>query len=237
MLLKNKKDQHEFDVYLVVNEMDKESNIDKDLSKIDKNISIDLNLEIDYISDNNSEIYKRLYREIDEYCTSRSINGLPCKILVTYDSYRIVKDILEKLNRFQYFYTIVDEFQSILHDSRFKSDTELGFLEYLKQSPTAYFVSATPMMDEYLEMLDEFKDLPYFELDWYTEDPSRVIKPDLDVFVMRTVGEKASEIIKKYLNNDFESIVVLRNGVPTRVVSDEAVLYVNRCNMIYTIYI
>ncbi len=38
MLLKNKKDQHEFDVYLVVNEMDKESNIDKDLSKIDKNI-------------------------------------------------------------------------------------------------------------------------------------------------------------------------------------------------------
>lgn len=235
MLLKNKKDQHEFDVYLVVNEMDKESNIDKDLSKIDKNISIDLNLEIDYISDNNSEIYKRLYQEIDEYCTSRSINGLPCKILVTYDSYRIVKDILEKLNRFQYFYTIVDEFQSILHDSRFKSDTELGFLEYLKQSPTAYFVSATPMMDEYLEMLDEFKDLPYFELDWYTEDPSRVIKPDLDVFVMRTVGEKASEIIKKYLNNDFESIVVLRNGVPTRVVSDEAVLYVNSVNHITSI--
>ena len=235
MLLKNKKDQHEFDVYLVVNEMDKESNIDKDLSKIDKNISIDLNLEIDYISDNNSEIYKRLYREIDEYCTSRSINGLPCKILVTYDSYRIVKDILEKLNRFQYFYTIVDEFQSILHDSRFKSDIELGFLEYLKQSPTAYFVSATPMMDEYLEMLDEFKDLPYFELDWYTEDPSRVIKPDLDVFVMRTVGEKASEIIKKYLNNDFESIVVLRNGVLTRVVSDEAVLYVNSVNHITSI--
>ena len=235
MLLKNKKDQHEFDVYLVVNEMDKESNIDKDLSKIDKNISIDLNLEIDYISDNNSEIYKRLYREIDEYCTSRSINGLPCKILVTYDSYRIVKDILEKLNRFQYFYTIVDEFQSILHDSRFKSDTELGFLEYLKQSPTAYFVSATPMMDEYLEMLDEFRDLPYYELDWYTEDPSRVIKPDLDVFVMRTVGEKASEIIKKYLNNDFESIVVLRNGIPTRVVSDEAVFYVNSVNHITSI--
>lgn len=234
MLLKNKKDQHEFDVYLVVNEMDKESNIDKDLSKVDKNTNLDAELDEKFM-DNNSEIYKRLYREIDEYCTSRSINGLPCKILVTYDSYRIVKDILEKLNRFQYFYTIVDEFQSILHDSRFKSDTELGFLEYLKQSPTAYFVSATPMMDEYLEMLDEFKDLPYFELDWYTEDPSRVIKPDLDVFVMRTVGEKASEIIKKYLNNDFESIVVLRNGVPTRVVSDEAVLYVNSVNHITSI--
>ena len=233
MLLKNKKDQHEFDVYLVVNEMDKESNIDKDLSKIDKNISIDLSINQELSS--NSEIYKRLYREIEEYCISRSINGLPCKILVTYDSYRIVKDILEKLNRFQYFYTVVDEFQSILHDSRFKSDTELKFLEYLKQSPTAYFVSATPMMDEYLEMLDEFKDLPYYELDWHTEDPSRVIQPALDVFVMRSVGEKASEIIQKYLSGDFEEIVVLRNGVPTRVVSDEAVLYVNSVNHITSI--
>ena len=234
MLLKNKKDQHEFDVYLVVNEMDKESNIDKDLSKVDKNTNLDAELDEKFM-DNNSEIYKRLYREIEEYCTSRSINGLPCKILVTYDSYRIVKDILEKLDRFYTFYTIVDEFQSILHDSRFKSDTELKFLEYLKQSPTAYFVSATPMMDEYLEMLDEFRDLPYYELDWGSADSSRVIKPELDVFVMRAVGEKASEVIQKYLSGDFESIVVLRNGIPTRIVSDEAVFYVNSVNHITSI--
>ena len=234
MLLKNKKDQHEFDVYLVVNEMDKESNIDKDLSKVDKNTNLDAELDEKFM-DNNSEIYKRLYREIEEYCTSRSINGLPCKILVTYDSYRIVKDILEKLDRFYTFYTIVDEFQSILHDSRFKSDTELKFLEYLQQSPTAYFVSATPMMDEYLEMLDEFRDLPYYELDWGSADSSRVIKPELDVFVMRAVGEKASEVIQKYLSGDFESIVVLRNGIPTRVVSDEAVFYVNSVNHITSI--
>jgi hypothetical protein len=233
MLLENKKDQHEFDVYLVVNEMDKESNIDKDLSKVDKNISVDLSVNLEIST--NSEIYKRLYHEIEEYCISRSINGLPCKILVTYDSYRVVKDILEKLNRFYTFYTIVDEFQSILHDSRFKSDTELKFLEYLKQSPTAYFVSATPMMDEYLEMLDEFKDLPYYELDWYTEDLSRVIKPDLDVFVMRSVGEKMSEIIQKYLSGDFEEIVVLRNGIPTKIVSTEAVFYVNSVNHITSI--
>ena len=232
MLLKNKKDQHKFDVYLVVNEMDKESNIDKDLSKIDKNVVID-NLIKEEMS-TNSEIYKRLYHEIEEYCISRSINGLPCKILVTYDSYRIVKDILEKLDRFYTFYTIVDEFQSILHDSRFKSDTELKFLEYLKQSPTAYFVSATPMMDEYLEMLDEFKDLPYYELDW-SEDLSRIIKPDLDVFVMRSVGEKMSEIIQKYLSGDFEEIVVLRNGIPTKVISNEAVFYVNSVNHITSI--
>ena len=232
MLLENKKDQHEFDVYLVVNEMDKESNIDKDLSKVDKNISVDLSVNLEIST--NSEIYKRLYHEIEEYCISRSINGLPCKILVTYDSYRVVKDILEKLDRFYTFYTIVDEFQSILHDSRFKSDTELKFLEYLKQSPTAYFVSATPMMNEYLEMLDEFKDLPYYELDW-SEDLSRIIKPDLDVFVMRSVGEKMSEIIQKYLSGDFEEIVVMRNGIPTKIVSTEAVFYVNSVNHITSI--
>ena len=236
MLLKNKKDQHEFDVYLVVNEMDKESNIDKDLSKSDKTLSLsDNNTKLGNIILDNSEIYKRLYGEIEEYCMSRSINRLPCKILVTYDSYRIVKDILEKLGWFDRFYTIVDEFQSILHDARFKSDTELKFLEYLRQSLTAYFVSATPMMDEYLEMLDEFRDLPYYELDWYTEDPGRIIKPDLDVFVMRTVGEKVSEIIQKYLSGDFEEIVVMRNGSPIRIVSDEAVFYVNSVNHITSI--
>ena len=236
MLLKNKKDQHEFDVYLVVNEMDKESNIDKDLSILDKTLSLsDNNTKLGNIILDNSEIYKRLYGEIEEYCMSRSVNGLPCKILVTYDSYRIVKDILEKLGWFDRFYTIVDEFQSILHDARFKSDTELKFLEYLRQSLTAYFVSATPMMDEYLEMLDEFRDLPYYELDWYTEDPGRIIKPDLDVFVMRTVGEKVSEIIQKYLSGDFEEIVVMRNGSPIRIVSDEAVFYVNSVNHITSI--
>ena len=232
MLLKNKWSQHKNEVYLVVNEMDKDSNIDKDLSKIDKSVVID-NLVKEEIS-TNSEIYKRLYHEIEEYCMNRPY-GLGKKILVTYDSYRIVKDILEKLGWFNRFITVIDEFQSILHDARFKSDTELKFMEYLKQSPTAYFVSATPMMDEYLEMLDEFKDLPYYELDWGSEDTTRIIKPDLDVYLMRTVGEKASEVIQKYLNNDFESVVVLRNGIPTRIISDEAVFYVNSVNHITSI--
>lgn len=91
------------------------------------------------------------------------------------------------------------------------------------------------MMDEYLEMLDEFRDLPYYELDWSKDDPTRVIRPALDVYVMRTVGEKASEIIQKYLSGDFESIVVLREGVPVKIVSDEAVFYVNSVNHITSI--
>lgn len=229
MLLENKKDQHPDDVYLVVNEMEKESEVDKDLSKEPKSVNIDE--EGDEKKDN-SEIYERLYREIDTYTYQRYLNNQPAKILVTYDSYRIVKDILEKLRIFDRFITVVDEFQSILHDSRFKSNTELGFLLHLQQSPTAYFVSATPMMEKYLEMLDEFKDLPYFDLDWEAADSSRIIRPSLKVLTMKSVGTKAEEVIQSYLSGDFEEITVVRNGQPVKVISDEAVFYVNSVNHI-----
>ena len=229
MLLENKKDQHPDDVYLVVNEMEKESEVDKDLSKEPKSVNIDE--EGDEKKDN-SEIYERLYREIDTYTYQRYLNNQPAKILVTYDSYRIVKDILEKLRIFDRFITVVDEFQSILHDSRFKSNTELGFLLHLQQSPTAYFVSATPMMEKYLEMLDEFKDLPYFDLDWEAADSSRIIRPSLKVLTMKSVGTKAEEVIQSYLSGNFEEITVMRNGQPVKVISDEAVFYVNSVNHI-----
>ena len=230
MLLENKKDQHEEDIYLVVNEMEKEVEVDKDLTKEPRNVKIEEDEDND--KKDNSEIYQRLYNEISDYTYKRYLEDKPAKILVTYDSYRIVKDILEKLGIFDKFITVVDEFQSILHDSRFKSNTELGFLLHLQQSPTAYFVSATPMMEKYLDMLDEFKDLPYFDLDWETADSTRIIKPSLKVLTMKSVGTKAEEIIQRYLSGDFEEITVMRDGVLTKVVSDEAVFYVNSVNHI-----
>lgn len=228
MLLKNKKDQHKDNVYLVINEMEIEAEVDKDISKPIKNPKEDEPVKRD-----NSEIYERLYYEISDYTYKRYLNNQSAKILVTYDSYKIVKDILEKLGIFDKFVTVVDEFQSILHDARFKSNTELNFLTYLAQSPTSYFVSATPMMDEYLEMLDEFKDLPYYELDWYSSDSSRIIKPSLKILTMKSVGTKAEEVIQKYLNNDFEEITVIKDGQPVRVISDEAVFLCKLCQSYY----
>ena len=210
--------------------MEIEAEVDKDISKPIKNPKEDEPVKRD-----NSEIYERLYYEISDYTYKRYLNNQSAKILVTYDSYKIVKDILEKLGIFDKFVTVVDEFQSILHDARFKSNTELNFLTYLAQSPTSYFVSATPMMDEYLEMLDEFKDLPYYELDWYSSDSSRIIKPSLKILTMKSVGTKAEEVIQKYLNNDFEEITVIKDGQPVRVISDEAVFYVNSVNHIISI--
>ena len=240
ILLENKWGQHKEEVYLVRNEMDKDPDVDKDIDKIKKDYSkpdyeSDLDKEKVENEKRNSKTYNRLNSEIKAYVQHCYMHGKPSKILVTYDSYRIVQYILEDMGLFQHFYTVIDEFQSILHDSRFKSDTEMKFMNYLKRSHSALFVSATPMMDEYLEMLSEFKDLPYYELDWYTEDPTRVIKPDLDVYLMRSVTEKAKEIIQTYLDKDFKRVIVVRDGVPVEVVSDEAVLYVNSVNHIISI--
>ena len=235
MLLKNKKDQHEFEVYLVVNELEKETEVDKDLSKIDKTRSQVFMEKLDEMVNGKNTVYNRLMNEIKDYINFRKSYGKPYKILVTYDSYRIVKDILESLGIFQSFYTIIDEFQTILHDSKFKSDTELEFLDILKQSHSALFVSATPMLEEYLNMLDEFNDLPYINMDWSKEDSTRVLKPSLKVLTMKSVGTKLPEIIQSYKDGNFESAVRMVNGYPTRVISDEAVFYVNSVNHITSI--
>ena len=235
LLLKNKWDQHQGEVYLVVNEMDKDPSVDKDISKSQKGIINNEKFLISLSEETRTEIYKRLYSEIEQYQNKRIIIRKPMKILVTYDSYHIVVDILSRLGIYSLFYTVVDEFQSILHDARFKSDTEMSFMECLKQSPTALFCSATPMMDDYLAMLSEFKDLPYYELDWGIADSLRVIRPDLDVKLMTSIGTKAKEIINKYLQGNFEEVIIMKNGIPTKIVSDEAVIYVNSVNHIISI--
>ena len=234
MLLENKKDQHGRDVYLVINELEKELTVDKDLSKVDKSqVFIETLKEVVHGKDT---VYNRLMNEIKDYLNERKYLGdKPCKILVTYDSYRIVKDILESLGIFQSFYTVIDEFQTILHDSKFKSNTELDFLYHLHQSHSALFVSATPMLEEYLNMLDEFDGLPYINMDWGSEDPSRILKPALKVLSMMSVGTKLPEIIQSYKEGNFESAIRMVNGYPTKIISDEAVFYVNSVNHITSI--
>jgi hypothetical protein len=236
MLLENKKDQHGRDVYLVVNELEKELIVDKDLSKVDKTRSQVFMEKLDEMVNGKNTVYNRLMNEIKDYLNERKYLGdKPCKILVTYDSYRIVKDILTSLGIFQSFYTIIDEFQTILHDAKFKSDTELDFLYHLHQSHSALFVSATPMLEEYLNMLDEFDGLPYIDMNWGKEDPSRILKPALKVLSMMSVGTKLPEIIQSYKSGNFESAIRMINGYPTKIISDEAVFYVNSVNHIVSI--
>lgn len=243
MLINNKKDQHGDDVFLVVNEMDKDPKVDKDLNKQTRDLSKkktndELEEERRLIIEKNSRAYEKIKKEFTHYLYNVvCLQNKPIKVLVTYDSYHIIRDLFKEFNeqRFCNSYTIVDEFQSILHDARFKSTTEMQFMEELKATPKVMFASATPMLEEYLNMLDEFDGLPYFELDWGTQDPSRILKPDLDVYVMRSVGEKACQIVKTYLDGNFESIIVTKDNKLEKIESKEAVLYVNSVNHIISI--
>lgn len=155
------------------------------------------------------------------------LNHAPCKILVTYDSFRLVKDALG--NAIRGFYIVVDEFQSIWTDAKFKSDTEMDLLFHLRGLSRVCFVSATPMLEKYMAVLDEFKDLDYIDFDWESLDPGRVKKPDLgEPKACAKILRKAYSIIESYQQGKFESAPLFDvNGLFTMVESREAVIYVN----------
>ena len=245
LLLKNKYDQHSDRVYLVVNEMDKDPGVDKDLNKASKTPIIKIGEKVLTLEEEeeirlakNKEMIAKLYGDLKQYKFYCELHKIPMKILVTYDSYHLVLETLTKMGIYgtsHKFYTIVDEFQSILHDARFKSDVEMGFIERLKESMTALFVSATPMIDEDISDLDMFNGLPYYQLDWRAKDPSRIIKPNLIVSQMTSIGAKSEEIINTYLSGNFESVIVMREGQLQEIRSDQAVFYVNSVNQIISI--
>ena len=223
ILLENKADQHGDSVLYAKSGLDMFVNFEKDLTantkKPEKEEQTVSEEEIKDIITAFKESIKQYYQE----CT---IKQKPCKILVTYDSFRHVRSALE--NSMSNFYVVIDEFQSVFTDAKFKSTTEIEFLTQLQGIQNLSFVSATPMINKYLEMLDEFKDLPYYELDWEKEDPTRVYTPKLNTHsCYKSILPAACEVVQKYKKGEFETTVVMKDGKITNVESREAVLYVN----------
>lgn len=229
ILLENKEEQHPGEVFYARNDLDAVLNVDRDLTKalstVKKSEEEQDKLKGEF---NISEKKAELRGQIRDYFTRCLDEGRPCKILVTYDSYRVVYEALIEIGCFESFYTIVDEFQSIFTDSRFKSSTEIEFLAILQKVQRLCFVSATPAIDKYLEMLDEFKDLPYFELRWDILDPGRLIHPQLEIHPCKRLNDMAVKIIQSYKEGNFEKTIVEKdNGCFYEVESRELVIYVN----------
>ena len=236
ILLENKEEQHSGEVFRVINEYERDLNVDKDLESKNKRPDPD---EPDFTTylrslvNTPKTVTDRISQELFNYIQSRKSQNLPIKILVTYDSFRIIKYILQSNNIFQDFQVIIDEFQSIFTDSRFKSGTELDFVNQLQGVQRVCYVSATPMMREYLDLLDEFKDLPFYELDWRSAQENRVIKPNLHPRVISGITTQAREIIQTYLDGNFErAIRTDNNGNTIEIFSKEAIFYVNSVNHI-----
>ncbi len=158
-------------------------------------------------------------KEIETYLQTAE---LP-KILVSYDSvYKLIGCIKYKSD----WRVVVDEFQCLLADSSFKSEIELHFLDNSRSFPYVTFLSATPILDKYLEQIDHFKDMNYYQLDWEEKDIVRVYRE-------RTKNpiNAALEIVRYYQNGNYPSVYV--NG--GRIYSKECVIFLNSVNNIVNI--
>lgn len=185
------------------------------------------------MEDDSTDSYNLLIQRGKELGNYLSKVSIP-KILTTYDSFKHVKKFLG--DRMQYFYVVVDEFQSIFNDSQLKGDVELEFVNHLLDIQKVCFVSATPMMEEYLDEVDVFKNLPYYEFDWNALQPDRVIKPDLSVIKkISSITAQAKIIIEKYKAGKFEKVLYRDEDGVHCVESKEAVFYVNSVDNIYNI--
>ena len=148
--------------------------------------------------------------------------NLSIKFLVTYDSSHYIIDILNELNLLEDFYFIIDEFQSIFLDAFFKSSVEFDFVEYLQECPNVLYLSATPMLDKYLEKVDTFKNLPFFQIDW--SETSVVENIIIKRKFASSLGSECIKIVNQYLSGKYPSTFTQDNKI---VFSKEAVFYFN----------
>lgn len=250
ILLENKADQHKDNPNVIYFKNDVESltAFDKDINsttinrgKMESGYSAFLKeklIEEQLRTKQEEDFYKleRLKGELsDRILNLENPNG--CKILVTYDSFRHVKDVLRRLGILDKFFIVVDEFQSVFVDAKFKSSTEIELLNELQDINNLCYVSATPMLERYLDMLDEFRDLPYYSFDWGAADPGRITKPEIDARPCRSVLYEINNVVKEYKSGIFESYPYRDgSGNIKEILSTEAVIYVNSvkhiCNII-----
>ena len=247
MLLENKVDQHSDDIYYFRNDLEISADYEKGVDKADKAklaaVTLTPFTESKFLQKQKArqaaiKIHVDMLKKgLIEYVDKCIAYNKPCKILVTYDSFKYVKETLGNL--IGNFMIAVDEFQSIFVDSRYKADTELSFLKYLNGIGKVCFLSATPMLEKYMNMVDEFKNIKYYELDWETEDPKRVARPTLDYkFCTRSVLEEAYKIIDTYKNLGRDTEYLISNdsqGNLQKIYSNEAVLFLNSVTSICTI--
>lgn len=228
ILLENKEEQHVGNVYYVKNSMEKQPNFEKDMNK-----NKDDSTSPEVVTVDPAAEVRKIKNGVRSYINSCIFNNKPCKILVTYDSFRLVKEAIADLDsqgiNISNFNVVVDEWQAIFVDSTFKSTTEVDFVYQLQDIKKVCFVSATPMIDKYLEMLDEFKDLPYYELDWASADPLRVTKPFLEVHPSgKSIITIAADIVDQYRKGESEVFAYRdRFGNIKEIKSTEAVFFVN----------
>lgn len=158
--------------------------------------------------------------EIKKYIASVDIP----KILVSYDSFHKLLDCIEDKTEWR---VVMDEFQYLLLDSSFKSEVELKVLENLKEFPYVTYLSATPILDKYIEQIPFFKEMDYYQLEWEEKDVVKIQRT-------KTFNPIAAalEIIKCYKGGCYPN---LQTGNGKIYYSTECVIFLNSVTNIVNI--
>ena len=182
-------------------------------------------------------VLKERLRDYINYCMAGTSpwNTEPTipKILVTIDSYPYVAEQLAFMGILDSFTILVDEFQCLMSDSKFKGRVELEFLHNLRGVNSVCYMSATPIDESYLNHFPDFADVAgYYKLIW---DSSVLETPNLD---MRPYKPKQSSkgickgIIQDYRSNGYFAQKVINGAV---VSSTEVVIFLNDVRTIVSI--
>ena len=151
------------------------------------------------------------------------------KVLVTYDSLNKIADVLLGMGqKLEDWLVVIDEFQAIFTDAFYKPTTEIEFISAAGRFRDVVYLSATPYLEEYLNSLSQFKNLPFIELVWpegYTE------RPNVEMTRCSSINEEVARIIQDYREGNGRTTLV---GGET-FTSKEAVIYVNSIKVIIDI--
>ena len=154
-------------------------------------------------------------------------DGFVPKILVTYDSLKLVINTLLKQGCLDRFVIVIDEFPCIFTDVMLKGFLELNLIHMLNQLQNhIVFISATPIKEVYLDELDEFKNIPYVSLIW---DKRRYESVRVTWQKMISTKSAIKDIIERYRNDGF---FMAKKDEGYYVYSREAVFFLNSVNEI-----
>lgn len=192
------------------------------------------NREKDKKTDKPLKTIIQLENELTLYFNNCSMMGWPMKLMVTYDSFSKLCDMLEQkfcVDLNTAFLIAVDESHSLIKDIRLKQFCNKNVLSELVSKLFNYqhllFISATPIIG-YVQEIQEFKDndVDYYELEW-----SNAAKVTTNVYGCRSALNAFDQIYnlydKHYDSNGTHVFDAIYGSNGSVVFSYEAVIFLN----------